>query len=390
MKVTEFREFNDKCTGCLACQNICPVGAIDIVKNIDGFYYPNIHKNMCINCGMCVKVCGIDKQKNINNPYAIFSAKSYDDNIRLKSSSGGIFSILSNDIISKGGIVYGAAYCAENKKIKHVSTDDVCLEEIMRSKYVQSDVEKIYTLVASELKDGRDVLFSGTPCEIRGLKAFLNEKKIESEKLITIDFMCHGVPSPGVFEEFVSDLEKQYNSKVKNVTFREKEKGWHKQVIKAYFQDGRIWEKESLHYYYYYYFLNNYSLRNSCYTCEEYCSHVSDITLADYWNIEPEEDDDKGISIIICNTVKGNDFIDRLKSLANIKNIDRKNFNYNIYSHKMYNYKNKLRWVNCYKKYGINGIKTWFYVIALCKNKIHSFVRMIGGKVKRIVKLQRR
>ena len=389
MRINEIVDFNKKCTGCLACKNICPKGAIELEKYGDGFYYPYINEKICINCGLCEKVCSINKEGNINNPVGIFVVRSQDEEVRLKSSSGGIFAILSREVMNSGGIVFGVAYCAENKNVQHLSTEKVSLEDIMRSKYVQSYKGNIYALVEKELKAEKEVLFSGTPCEIRALKAYLNEKKVSDKNLITVDFMCHGVPSPGLFEAFVSSLEKKYNSKVKNVTFREKENGWRTQIMKVYFEDGRVWKRKSLHYYYYYYFLNNYSLRNSCYGCKEYCSHESDITMADYWNISPDEDDNKGTSLIICNTKKGNIAVEKIKSLVKINTMDISNFNYDIYSHQQYNFQRKLKWAKCYKKHGINGVKTWFYLIEVCKNKAYSLLRMVGGKIKRIVKLGR-
>lgn len=388
MRIDEIVDFNKKCTGCLACKNICPKDAIELKRYADGFYYPYISEKLCVDCGLCEKVCGINKEKITNNPSGIFMARSKDEKIRAKSSSGGLFAILSMDVVNNGGIVFGAAYCEENRSVEHISTDESCLENLMRSKYVQSYKGNIYASVEKELKTERKVLFSGTPCEIRALKAYLNEKKVSNKNLITVDFMCHGVPSPGLFEVFVSSLEKKYNSKVKNVTFREKENGWRSQIIKVYFEDGRVWKRKSLHYYYYY-FLNNYSLRNSCYDCKEYCSHESDITMADYWNISPEEDDNKGTSLIICNTKKGNIAIEKIKSLIKINTISASNFNYDIYSHHQYKFKRKLKWEKCYKKYGINGVRTWFYIIVVCKNKVYLLLRMVGGKFKRILKLGR-
>lgn len=388
MRINEIVDFNKKCTGCLACKNICPKGAIELKKYGDGFYYPCINEKKCINCGLCEKVCSINKKKNLNSPKGVFIIRAKDENIRAKSSSGGVFAILSMDVISRGGIVFGAAYDVKNKRVRHISTEEVCLEELMRSKYVQSYKGDIYAQVERELKADREVLFSGTPCEIRALKTYLNQKKISDRNLITVDFMCHGVPSPGLFEGFVSDLEKKYNSKVQNITFREKDKGWHTQIIKAYFSDGRVWQRESLHYYYYY-FLNNYSLRNSCYSCEEYHQHESDITMADFWDINSNEDDNKGTSLIICNTEKGNYVLEKVKSLVKINSIETCNLNYDIYSHIKYNFKKKLKWEKCYKKYGINGVKTWFYVIELFKNKVYLLIRMVGGKIKHMMKMGR-
>ena len=251
MNVSEQADLAQKCTGCFACANVCPVNAIVMKKNSEGFLYPEIDKNVCIDCGKCIKICPVDK--NFKYDFLPQSCYSYqgEDEIRKKSSSGGVFYLLAKSVLEKAGVVFGAYFDPEEMIVKHGSTDEVSLERLMRSKYVQSEMADCYRRAEAELKKERYVLFCGTPCQIYGLKGYLHK---EYDKLVTVDFVCHGVPSTGFFQDMVKSISSKKGTKCLDVTFREKDLGWRKQVVKFYFDDGTEQKYVSSSYYYYYYY----------------------------------------------------------------------------------------------------------------------------------------
>ena len=387
MRFDSIAEFPQKCSGCMACYNACPKDAIVMVEQDDGFLYPRIADDTCINCGLCGRVCTIsDPHQKVNAIHTI-SAKAKDENVRMRGSSGGVFECIARRVIDNGGVVYGAAYDKENYRVAHFSSDDVSLSELLKSKYSQSYIGYTYSKVADSLRNGKTVLFVGTPCQVRGLKNYLSREKVVGN-LILVDFMCHGVPSPGILQKTILQIEQQRGAKVTNVSFREKDDGWRSQVIKFYFEDGKIEKFTSAYYYYYYYFLNNYTLRDSCYSCEEYSSHTSDLTLADFWNVSAEEDDDKGISLVLVNTELGKAVLSEAEDFLYTKEIALPNTE--IYSHKKYDYKLKQKFMSVYRRGGIHEIQGTFYRKQVkknkCKRRIRCFLGACKGAVKRLFK----
>ena len=271
-----------------------------------GFSYPVVDTDACINCGRCETVCPILNPAKENNPIAVIGAKNRDESVRSTSSSGGTFFELAKATISRGGIVYG---CALDEKLvaRHTGVDTVEeLSALMGSKYVQSDVGTTYREVKQYLVDGKEVLYSGTPCQIAGLKNYLGK---EYEKLLLVDVLCHGVPSPGVFEDYLGHLADKFGSKPVSVNFRNKEKSWKRLCFEVKFENGKRYFTFCGYDRYMSMFLNNISLRPSCYDCHfTTVNRQGDITLGDFWGIGrkyPERDDDKGISLVIANTEKG-------------------------------------------------------------------------------------
>ena len=296
---------NNLCTGCTACFSICPKNAITMTENEEGFKYPVIDNSKCIKCQMCKKTCPIlknEKNESLNECYAAFSK---DKKIRENGSSGGIFQILAEDVLNKNGIVIGAAF-DEKFVLSHIPIDKYQdLNKLLGSKYVQSDMKEIYKYVKEKLKD-RLILFVGTPCQVAGLKSYINGK---DENLITIDFICHGVPSGKVFQKYIKEIEKKYKKKISYYSFRDKKNGWKNYNTKIVIEQNEIIEQHNKNNYMKI-FLWDLALRQSCYNCKfKLGNKYSDITLGDFWGIEnkPEiiEDDDKGISAIILNTIKG-------------------------------------------------------------------------------------
>ena len=296
----------DLCTGCGACRNICPANAVCMRPDEKGFLHPQIGEN-CIHCGECVRICPQNKAPVLHKPGKVYAALAKDDDIRAASSSGGIFSLLADKVLQNGGSVFGAAV-TESLTVRHIEiTDAEGLERLRGSKYVQSKTRDSFQKAKERLAEGKEVLFSGTPCQIAGLYAYLGK---DHENLLTVDLLCHGVPSPLVLRKFLKSEEKKKNSKLSGIYFRKKLPGWKKNFLVLTFEDaGSL--KFSMYESYLAGYLKDLYLRDSCYQCSYACSgRTGDITLGDYWGYcesRPSyiEDDDLGISFVMLNTEKG-------------------------------------------------------------------------------------
>ena len=303
------------CTGCGACANICPKHCISMVENKEGFLYPSVLQEKCVNCGLCEKVCPIFNALSTTNPTAVYAATYKEDSIREKSSSGGVFYALAHNIIQQGGVVFGAVF-SKDFKVEHQAIDtQEEIEKLMRSKYVQSDINDQYRLVKKHLTQGRRVLFVGSPCQVAGLQMYLQKKY---ENLTTVDFICHGVPSPRVWHQYLQELEKERQSKVASINFRDKSKGWGLYTLKIVFENGEILREAATENLYIRAFLQNITLRNSCFNCKSKGCYQSDITIGDFWGIKdihPELYSEKGVSLILVNSQKGGSFIEETPGL---------------------------------------------------------------------------
>lgn len=309
-------EINKKseCCGCYGCVNICPTQCINMKIDNEGFWYPKVNRDKCINCNSCKRVCPVinTQSKNKFNTIA-YACKNKNEEMRLNSSSGGVFSSLCEYVISNNGIVFGAAF---NEKFQVEHMEAATLQECIKfrgSKYVQSKVEENYNKAKTYLEEGKLVLFSGTQCQIKGLNLFLRKKY---DNLICIDIVCHGVPSPLVFNKYKENLKNKYNSEIKSINFRDKSKGWKQYKYKFEFIDGKMEQKKFYDNIYSKGFLSNLYLRPSCYSCKaKNFKNNSDISLADYWGVQnkhPEFDDDKGTSLILINSEKGRDIFNNI------------------------------------------------------------------------------
>ena len=289
------------CCSCGACYNKCPVGAITMQENEEGFLVPVIDKNKCTNCGLCVKVCpSLNVQYNNTDKPECYAAMA-DDEIRMKSSSGGIFTLLAEDILDKGGYVCGAAF-DDNWDVHHIIVDNKNdLEKLRGSKYVQSDTEDCYKKIKKLLDEDKYVLFSGCPCQVAGLYSFLGKNY---EKLYTVDILCHGSPSRGVWKKY---LNENFNkNEIKRINFRDKNKiGWscsHCTISTKNGDDIVTDDFTKL-------FHASINLRESCYDCKySKKPRPADITLGDFWGIseyKKDLNDDKGLSFVLTNNAKG-------------------------------------------------------------------------------------
>lgn len=300
----------EMCSGCKACVEICPTKAIFMYKDEEGFEYPQIDKEKCINCGKCKRLCSF-KRENIEHsklPRTIIGAKIKDENERITSRSGGLFIALANYILSQNGVVYGCKL-GQDLEVHHArATTKQEIDQFKGSKYVKSNLKEVYSKIKQDLKEGKMVLFSGTSCEVAGLKVVL--KGIDTSKLYLCDIICHGVPSPLIYEEYIKFIENREGKKVKNIDFRDKSFGWstHKETLT--FENNK---KISVNYFTEL-FYSHHILRPSCFNCQ-FCNmdRVSDITMGDFWGIEKENKnfhDDVGTSLVLVNTVKGHQLIE--------------------------------------------------------------------------------
>lgn len=305
----------DRCVGCSACKSKCPKNCIDLKSNAEGFLYPQIDYKLCVKCGLCEQVCPVLCKKDVNN-YEIktYAVKSKDEQVRLNSSSGGAFYLFAKYVLENGGVVFGAAF-DEKFKVRHDFIENLSeLGKLQGSKYVQSDIGDNYVKAEKFLQEGRLVLFSGTPCQVAGLKTYLGK---DYENLLALGLICHGVPSPRAWEKYLAEITKEHNSTPQNVSFRHKSKNSDGYGFRVEFTDDKIFYEKQSKNKYLQVFLKNYCLRLSCYNCNfKNYDALSDIIIGDFWGIEnylPNFYDEKGISILIVNSHRGASILKTVK-----------------------------------------------------------------------------
>ncbi len=317
------------CTGCKMCKDICPVEAIMFETDFEGFWYPKVDYSKCIKCELCVKKCpplsNNNPSKNTTTSIDVFATWSKNQELRIDSTSGGIFSELSQVVINNGGYVVGVAF-NEDLMVEHIVIDSLNdIRRVRRSKYLQSDTENIYKKTKTLLVKNKKVLFSGNPCQSAGLLSYLGK---EYDNLYTVDFICKGNLSPKAFTKYKELLEKKYNSKIKEVHFKNKTIGWNNFGTKITFQNGEIYFKDRDNdLYMVSYLKHNLFLRPSCYECKfKEKLRVSDITFGDFWgvgeNVDKTLDDNKGTSVVMINNQKGAKLFDEIKGNLHYVKVD--------------------------------------------------------------------
>ena len=321
------KENRNFCCGCEACKEICPINCITMEYDSEGFLFPVVDKEKCINCNKCVNVCSIFfEKKNLEEKIKnteVFAAWNKNEEVRKESSSGGIFSLLAEEVLKNNGIVIGAIF-NENNVVEHNFIDNMRdLYKLRGSKYVQSSTNGMYSLTKKYLEEGKKVLYSGTPCQIEGLYRFLNKKY---ENLITCGIVCHSVPSPKIFSDYLKYLENKYKSKIKSIYFRKKTKGWRNSNFYIEFMNKNIFEESIYKNYFFQGFGSYLYSRRSCYFCKYKLN--ADIMIGDFWGIElfkPKIDDNKGISLIVICTKKGKETFEKIKNKIGISKNSLKN-----------------------------------------------------------------
>lgn len=310
------------CTGCHACFSICPKRAIEMKLDERGFLQPVINCDLCVGCKLCQKACPLNTadMKSAGEPIA-YAAYSLNDENHRNSSSGGIFSLLASEILREGGTVYGAAF-TEDFRVEHKRiTNDI--RPLQTSKYVQSRIGDMFSCVEQDIRNGQKVLFSGTPCQIGGLYSYLRQQKIDTGNLLTVDLICHGVPSPLLWEKHLNSIS--CGRKPVFANFRDKRLSWGGFCLTCRFDNGTEYSVEAGQDAYMQGFFANMTLRESCYTCQfKSVSRMADITLADYWGVEkynPEMLDNNGTSAVLVHTLKGQQLFSKIKGQMRSKEV---------------------------------------------------------------------
>lgn len=299
----------NNCSGCSACQQICPYDCISMQADDEGFLYPKVDEAICIDCGRCSKVCAwIEDKKTDDKPLFVYAVKHKDDDVRNNSTSGGLFTAFASYIINRNGYVYGASFSSAAQSVDHRGISaNIDLNILRGSKYVQSRQGNVFREIRDRLELGLLVLYTGTPCQCEGLRCFLNK---DYTNLYIIDILCHSVPSPRVF----GDLMEFLGGYMDNVSFRNKKLGWRKSYQLRFFRKGEILLNTSFLTMFFKGLIN----RPSCYHCKfTKTSRTGDVTIGDYWNIKsvaPEFEDALGVSCLLINTEKGKLLFDKIRN----------------------------------------------------------------------------
>lgn len=314
------------CTGCGLCSNICPVNAITMVNGRNDFLFPKIDAAVCIKCNQCAKKCPanqiIDRSINVKKTYAAWNKNRV---IRKSSSSGGIFSVLAERILSEGGVVVGVAL--QNLEARHIIVSSMSeLSALYGSKYVQSYTGDVYKQVKVQLEIGKKVLFSGTPCQIHAIRQFLEK---DYDNLICVDVICHGVPSLSMLHKHIAEVSRE--RKAKDIKFRYKDPYWDYSYVRVEYADNGVpYQRLTVDDDYFHLFNISFSIRQSCHECHYACTHrQGDITLADYWGYRAHNFKMNnyfgGISLILVNSYKGQKLLDDVTSELKIEHASLEN-----------------------------------------------------------------
>lgn len=397
--------YSDKseCCGCGACMNVCPTHAITMEEDEYGFTYPVIDNTLCIECGACKTVCGYQNLPEMHEPIKSYAAAAKDDELLKKSASGGVFAILANNVLNEGGVVYGAALPYENGKLvpKHIRIENI--EELIKlqgSKYTQSDTGVTFQNAKEDLLEGRKVLYSGTPCQIAGLKKYL---KKEYDNLLAVEIICHGVPSAKFFQDYISNEERKRGISISGFLFRDKSRGQGMTRRIEYINPSTKkteklvanGKKES----YISFFSKSYTYRINCYTCPYACKErIADLTIGDFWGFHEEYPDvksssgltnGKGVSCVLANTAKGQDTMENCaKELALMDAEFDKISRHNAQLHEPSKY-NKIREeiLEIYREQGYAAVEK-FYAKKFRKERIkYTIVDLLPKGIRRRVKI---
>lgn len=310
----------EKCVGCKSCAQSCPKHCISMVENNEGFWYPSVDENNCIECGLCLKKCPMENTEfHRSVPQKVWALRNKNDADIMRSASGGAADSAAKTVLQMGGVVYGATY-DEHLAVSHIEvTNEAEKEKLQSSKYVQSDPKDTYTKARQRLAGGKTVLFTGTPCQIAGLYAFLGS---DHENLYTIDLICHGVPSPKFFKKYLEYQNKKMAGRVIYFNFRSKDKrGWGTQYLLKTKTKTKTkilsLDRYGKH------FMDGDCYRESCYQCAyANTSRVGDLTVGDFWGISkshPNFNSTKGVSSVFVNTEKGQKLFEMMSPLAEVE-----------------------------------------------------------------------
>ncbi len=353
-----------RCCGCMACADVCPVGAIKSSVDDCGFVYPSVDEKLCIDCNACMEICAFKNSKNTEtNILCAYAYKLADrDELRL-STSGGAFRALSDEMLREGGVVFGACM-DEDFTVLHTAAYDRAHRDAMRmSKYAQSLTDGIFSEVKKLLSDGKKVMFVGTPCQCGELRRYIGE----SDGLLVCDFLCHGVPSTAFFKAHIHYLEEYYHKTASGYLFRGKRYGWNHGIEEITFTDGSRKDGKRVQSFAEF-FQSGVSLRESCRNCI-YRSHhrPSDITLADFWGLKKVtgQEDREGVSLVLANSPKGRDYIERTAKSGSLTEVDVESVLYRVSTTPAKSRVDVARFWDLYKKEGYEGVVKQYAELSL-------------------------
>lgn len=370
------------CCGCRACEHICPKHAIEMVEDENGFRYPKIDYELCTKCGLCDDACAFKEnyEAHGDNP-AVYAVKNRDEAVRSTSSSGGMFTAISDKILEDGGVVYGAGYRDRLYVYHKRTTTKKERDELKNSKYVQSDIGDSFIRVKQDLEKNLNVLFTGTPCQVVALKSFLRK---DYDNLLTVDFVCHGVPSNKLWQDFIGVIEKNTKNNILHVEFRNKEKSWHAPKSKLYFKNKST-KKVKGEQSYFKLFVHNYMLMPACHNCKyANLNRASDLTLGDFWGIEktmPEFDDDKGISLVLVNSDKGAALFKAIRVRLDVRESSKKNCLQRNLKNPPPRHKNSAKFWKDYQKRGMRYVMVKYTEYGIVK----TFFKKVILKLKSVL-----
>lgn len=379
------------CCGCTACENACNHNAITMQPDSMGFLYPVIDSTKCTDCGLCEKVCQFHSRyyryEKSETPLA-YSLRLKDEKQLLRSQSGGAFYALAKSLIEEGGIVYGAAF-TNDWKVSHQRVDNIRdLEKLRMSKYVQSDMRGVYAQIKGDLHLNSKVLFAGTACQVAGLKSYLPNRL--QDNLYCIDIICHGVPSPKIWEDYLTYLEDKYKSKIMKACFRDKRFGWHGATESFLFNNGReIFRKTNNRLYF-----SGLSLREACSKCYfTNTKRVGDITIGDCWGLpknSPFELDKKGVSLVLVNSIKGANLLTSIGSIATMEPVSLENCMQEQLIHPTKLNPKHSQFVHDYTTKGFKYVAEHYSAMGWRYNieKFYAHIRIIGSKILHKIKLK--
>ncbi len=318
----KIESIKNECTGCSACKAACPMKCIELLADDEGFYFPVIDNEKCVRCGKCESVCQVLETVDVKNEKTTYFGFHKDAQKRYESTSGGAFVALAKEIIKNGGVVFGAFFDLKERTLYHCSTDSVSLRKLQKSKYIESDMRNTIAEIQRNIDNKRPVLFCGTPCQAAGVKKAISDAE---GFLVVCDFICHGVPSSGLFREHLDSLVG--NSDLLKMDFRPKDKSWSEKSFLLKTKAKTINTPFIFDSFYRGFMSENVFLRRSCYDCGYRERHLSDITLGDFWGwreYNPNINDEKGLSLIVANNDRGRSLVESISGEFNLTKIDNR------------------------------------------------------------------
>lgn len=381
----------ENCCGCGACRNVCPRNAISMISDEYGFLYPSINNNICVECGLCREVCAFQKANRlVKKPIATYAAMNRNEEVLKGSTSGGVFPAIATKILNNNGIVFGCAM-KNDKIVEHIHIENIKdINKLQGSKYVQSNTNFTFREVKKFLKEGRKVLYTGTPCQIDALKSYLGE---DYDNLVTMDLVCHGVPSNQFFLDYIGLLESRNKMQIIDYKFRSKSKDGLCTIGYVEYLKNNKRRKKNINYatdYYAYFFKESLINRDSCYHCPYASSNRSaDFTVGDYWGIEeahPEVNINKAVSLLLANSRKALEILDSLDLdliRSDLERASRKNKNL-CYPTIMRDERNMI--LSIYKNNGAEGVFRYFNHLIIGKRYIFLLKSMVPIKIKSSIK----